>query len=267
MRIAGARGLVPEQIVATMTAKGNSAVIDQWGRVHRLAPVTHVGRAIGVNALSILHAAVSRRHADLILEADGVLVRDLGSANGTVINNERIKGEDRQIFSGDALMFGGVGFYFCQDANVMAQALSEPPEMETMSSGVERIGGGDLTQPTATTMRLSQVGGTPLLLFEPAGGGGGVAQVADRRAQLGEAQYALLDVLLARLMSEKDKPDVIRGFIRSSELMELLPWDTPHPSDNHLKQLVRRTRRALEAAGIRDLIESKQRFGYRLRLD
>jgi hypothetical protein len=259
-RIMGVPGLVPQQIVATVATSADAALIDQWGRVHRLAPVTQVGRNMAVNALTILHASVSRRHADLILSPEGAIVRDLGSANGTTLNDERFTNEDRKVSAGDILRFGGIGFYWCQDPVVIVQAVQEPPEMKT-SSGIDSPAAPTIQQPI---IRIDTV---PLRLFEPAGGGGGVAEMADRRAQLGEAQYALLNVLLTRFVREQDKPEVIRGFIRSSELMELLPWDTAHPSDNHLKQLVRRTRRALEAAGMGDLIESKQRFGYRLRLD
>ena len=47
--------------------------------------------------------------------------------------------------------------------------------------------------------------------------------------------------------------------------MAELPWDTAHPDDNHLKQLVRRTRRAMVRAGLDDIVESKRNFGYRLK--
>jgi len=50
-----------------------------------------------------------------------------------------------------------------------------------------------------------------------------------------------------------------------SELIADLSWDTREPSENHVKQLVRRVRRALVKSDIGDLIESRHRFGYRLR--
>jgi hypothetical protein len=37
------------------------------------------------------------------------------------------------------------------------------------------------------------------------------------------------------------------------------------PNENHVKQLVRRVRRALMKVARGDLIESRHRFGYRLR--
>jgi DNA-binding response OmpR family regulator len=68
-------------------------------------------------------------------------------------------------------------------------------------------------------------------------------------------------------MEEESKVDErVRGFVRSSELLASLSWDTARPDDNHLKQLVRRARRSLARAGIADVIESRHGFGYRLRI-
>jgi DNA-binding response OmpR family regulator len=67
------------------------------------------------------------------------------------------------------------------------------------------------------------------------------------------------------MANESHQSDLVRGFVRSSELIADLSWDTKDPSDNHVKQLVRRVRRALIKAEIGDLIESRHRFGYRLR--
>jgi DNA-binding response OmpR family regulator len=67
------------------------------------------------------------------------------------------------------------------------------------------------------------------------------------------------------MADEAHQPDMVRGFVRTSELIADLSWDTRDPGDNHVKQLVRRVRRALIKAEIGDLIESRHRFGYRLR--
>jgi DNA-binding response OmpR family regulator len=67
------------------------------------------------------------------------------------------------------------------------------------------------------------------------------------------------------MVEEAHQPELVRGFVRSSELVGNLSWDTREPGDNHVKQLVRRVRRALMKADIGDMIESRHRFGYRLR--
>ncbi len=53
----------------------------------------------------LVDPSVSRNHATLRIEGEGVLVEDLGSTNGTFVNGERITGT-RRIVSGDALTFG-----------------------------------------------------------------------------------------------------------------------------------------------------------------
>jgi pSer/pThr/pTyr-binding forkhead associated (FHA) protein len=50
---------------------------------------TTVGR-VSDNAFEIPEASVSSHHAELILKGNEVLVRDLGSTNGTFINGERV---------------------------------------------------------------------------------------------------------------------------------------------------------------------------------
>ena len=47
---------------------------------------------------------VSRRHAEIVQEADAYVVRDVGSLNGTYLNRERI--EDAPIGHGDELQIG-----------------------------------------------------------------------------------------------------------------------------------------------------------------
>jgi pSer/pThr/pTyr-binding forkhead associated (FHA) protein len=53
--------------------------------------------------------SVSRRHAELELRGDQVVVRDLGSANGTHINGERVT-DETPLASGDMVEFGVIEF-------------------------------------------------------------------------------------------------------------------------------------------------------------
>jgi len=255
----------PEQIVSSITVPEAPALIDQWGRIHHVACNTRVGRGIGISSLSIFHGVISRRHAEIVQTPSGWSVRDLDSANGTSINGQRISTAN-PLAPGDQLSVGGIGFYFCDDATTLRRS-RESRDVRTVNA-LDLSGVVDLADEVTSQHQFSPTASddVPIRLFEPAGGGGGVVELNDHQAQLGEAQFALLNVLLTRLTNEYDKPEVIRGYIRSSELLQMLPWDTPHPSDNHLKQLVRRTRRSLTSAGIPSIIESRQRFGYRLRI-
>ncbi|MFL5344794.1 MAG: FHA domain-containing protein [Hyalangium sp.] len=67
-----------------------------------------VGRAPPA-AVLLEDDSISRKHAEVERKSEGaVFVRDLGSANGTLINGERIGQEPVEVFSGDILQFGMV---------------------------------------------------------------------------------------------------------------------------------------------------------------
>ncbi len=53
-------------------------------------------------------AEVSRHHAEIILDEGGVVLKDLGAANGTFLNNRRIQEEDLE--PGDQIVIGPVVF-------------------------------------------------------------------------------------------------------------------------------------------------------------
>lgn len=64
-----------------------------------------VGRSSAC-AVCIDHASVSRSHAMIISDAQGIRVKDCGSTNGTFVNDKRIK--ESPVAQGDLLRFGSV---------------------------------------------------------------------------------------------------------------------------------------------------------------
>jgi len=81
------------------------------GHPHTIAvtaekPVT-IGRAAESDVL-IPDVTVSRLHAELTATAEGIVVRDLGSSNGTAINGARIA--SGTVFPGDTITFGKVSY-------------------------------------------------------------------------------------------------------------------------------------------------------------
>jgi predicted component of type VI protein secretion system len=66
---------------------------------------TTVGR-IEENTFQIADASVSSRHAEIILKGEEIHVKDIGSTNGTFINNEKI--EEKILLPGQTLRFGQV---------------------------------------------------------------------------------------------------------------------------------------------------------------
>lgn len=67
-----------------------------------------VGRA-ATSDVPIYDPTISRRHAEVQLAASGVLVRDLGSSNGTFLNGARIT--EATASDGDVVTFGKVAFH------------------------------------------------------------------------------------------------------------------------------------------------------------
>jgi two-component system response regulator AtoC len=75
--------------------------------LHR-SRITIVGRVTTAD-ICIDHPSISRSHANLWLEPDGVWLRDLGSRNGTTVNGTRLGEAGVRVGLGDQIGFGDVG--------------------------------------------------------------------------------------------------------------------------------------------------------------
>jgi hypothetical protein len=76
-------------------------------------PVTGSGVTVGRrpgNSIQLLDASVSGRHAEFLIEGDGVLLRDLGSTNGSRVAGERVS--ERHLRHGDEVLLGNVRVTF-----------------------------------------------------------------------------------------------------------------------------------------------------------
>jgi pSer/pThr/pTyr-binding forkhead associated (FHA) protein len=68
-------------------------VLQEGPNVHRLrAPAVVLGRSHACD-LEFDKKGVSRRHCEIVVRRDGVIVRDLGSTHGTLVDGSRISGE------------------------------------------------------------------------------------------------------------------------------------------------------------------------------
>ena len=260
--------ITPEQIILRIVRPTEAALLDPWGRVHRLEARTIVGRQIDSQGLAILEPSVSRHHAHLTLDNGVWTLRDLGSANGTFHNDTLIESAV-PVSSGDRVRFGHIAFYIL--ANV--DKLPPPRATRTVTSTIKPPNMPIDLPPIANKSDFAEEEentnvGLPTMRFrmhEPTGGGGGLVEVDGKQVQLTTTQFELMALMIRRMAAEEHQPELVRGFVRSSELIADLSWDTREPSENHVKQLVRRVRRALVKSEIGDLIESRHRFGYRLR--
>lgn len=265
--------IMPEQLQLHSTRPTIAALIDLWGRPHRLDPSTLIGRQVDGHGLAILEPSVSRHHAHLTLDKDEWTVRDLGSANGT-FHDDALIGSPVAVHEGSRLRFGHIAFYFVADVTRLPTpqlgrtmtATIGPPDRRDDSVSPKFPPEPRDEAPHSEEERTDV--GLPIMSFklhEPTGGGGGFLEIDGKQVQLTMTQFELMALMIKRMASELHQPELVRGFVRSSELVADLSWDTREPSENHVKQLVRRVRRALLKSEIGDLIESRHRFGYRLR--
>ena len=77
------------------------------GQVIPIVERIEIGRALGCD-ISILEASVSRRQAELIPRGPDLLLRDLDSANGSMVNGEKV--DVANLRDKDLLEFGKVRF-------------------------------------------------------------------------------------------------------------------------------------------------------------
>ena len=81
-----------------------------WGQKSELSAHLNIGRDYGFSPLArelTPYTHVSRKHAELLVYGDGVWVRDLGSRNGTYVNNEEVPKGQAYLIDGDAtIRFG-----------------------------------------------------------------------------------------------------------------------------------------------------------------
>jgi hypothetical protein len=258
--------IMPEQIQLHSARPTMAALIDLWGRPHRLDPQTPVGRQVDGQGLAILEPSVSRHHAQLTFDHGAWAVHDLGSANGT-FHDDKLIASPVTVHEGSRLRFGHIAFYFVEDVTHLPAPQLGRTATATIHPQDRRATPHSFPIEALSEEEHTNVG-LPVMSFrlhEPTGGGGGLLEIDGKQVQLTMTQFELMAVMIRRMAGELHQPELVRGFVRSSELIADLSWDTHEPNENHVKQLVRRVRRALIKSEIGDLIESRHRFGYRLR--
>ncbi len=93
-----------------------------------------IGREVKCD-LMLNNESVSRRHAEVVRLAEGYLLRDLGSRNGTFVNGQRV--QEYVLSDGDKVAIGDIVFIF--EAPRRAVTLTGQPE--SVSHLVGDLGG------------------------------------------------------------------------------------------------------------------------------
>ncbi|MCB1588635.1 MAG: FHA domain-containing protein [Xanthomonadales bacterium] len=121
---------------------------ETFGRIFPVGQTIVAGRQSECE-IHIPSDGISRRHAELKLTADGVMVQDLGSANGTYINDRRVNRE--LLRPGDELRFDTVRF--------LLLAPGQQPSADRPAAGQTAATTAAASKPTA-----SSGGRSPLLI-------------------------------------------------------------------------------------------------------
>jgi pSer/pThr/pTyr-binding forkhead associated (FHA) protein len=115
-----------------------------FGKVFPLHGTSVIGRQDGTD-IQIISDEISRRHAELRPTPDGVVVEDLGSANGTYINDRRITRET--LRPGDELRFDTIRFQLVapgREAAAPVASAPQPPAMFTTPSAAPQVKSGGI---------------------------------------------------------------------------------------------------------------------------
>lgn len=98
-------------------------------------PINVVGRSPTVQIM-INEASVSRQHARFVLTGDHVAVEDMGSSNGTFVNDVRTGGQ-MQLKDGDIIRLGTVLLKFFAHDNVDSVMHDKIYRMATIDAGTQ----------------------------------------------------------------------------------------------------------------------------------
>ena len=126
-----------------------------------------VGRQPG-NALRIVENSVSGRHAELVIDARGVLLQDLGSTNGTRVGGERVL--ETRLNPGCVVSFGNVRLSLLDPQSTATPG--EDPGRSVSAKDLERARQGSKLGGTLLIV-LATVGAGSWWWAERGGGGGG----------------------------------------------------------------------------------------------
>jgi two-component system, cell cycle response regulator len=105
--------------------------------------------------------SVSRRHAELSMVGDAVMIRDLGSSNGTHVNNQPIEGSV-VLRDGDLIRLGKVFLKFYEQESLDALLHDRIYRMATVDVGTDLFNRQYLTDVLKSEIKLARLAMRPL---------------------------------------------------------------------------------------------------------
>ena len=113
-----------------------------FGKTYAMVGTLTLGRNTECD-ISIASDEISRHHAKLQVVPDGVMVEDLGSANGTFVNNQRVHGATL-LKAGDELRVDTIRFMLMSPSMDMHQSAAATARSEAPTQVVQQPGSGKL---------------------------------------------------------------------------------------------------------------------------
>ena len=118
-----------------------------------------IGRSRGCE-LRLPSGDASRRHAEIVPSGDGFLLRDLGSTNGTCVNDSPV--QHHQLRPGDRIQIAGSTITFCQVARDPATSRGDLSDAKTLLEDrpieVETFRGELAEVPTFAVLQTLEMG-------------------------------------------------------------------------------------------------------------
>jgi pSer/pThr/pTyr-binding forkhead associated (FHA) protein len=237
-------GITSEQIFSRVT-EGTASLVDAWGCAHPVASGTRIGRDPRAD-LAVLHASVSSEHARLELAGGAWRIVDLGSRNGTDVDDH--EAGDTPLARGAQLRLGDVRFYFWP----APLPKMEPPRGQGRTAPSRR-------DELVFTAKVTTPRGHQLDLRQRVDGG--ILRISDRSIELAAMEFGLLQLLVER---RRIVADAELAYVAWHEIADALAFKSVQADSENVRELVHRVRRKLGTVQADDLIESKRGVGYRL---
>ncbi len=108
--------------------------------------------------------SVSRRHAEIAISPDTVTIRDLGSSNGTHVNDQRIEGTV-VLKDGDLIRLGKVFLKFYEHESLDALLHDRIYRMATVDAGTEIFNRQYLTDVLKSELKIARLTLRPLSII------------------------------------------------------------------------------------------------------
>lgn len=148
--------------------------------------------------------SVSRRHAELAMSSKAVTLRDLGSSNGTHVNDQRIEGTVT-LKDGDLIRLGKVFLKFYEHESLDALLHDRIYRMATVDAGTELFNRQYLTDVLKSEMKIARMTQRPLAV---------IYYDLDHFKQVNDSHgHGAGDLVL------KESAGVVKGIVRKQDIL------------------------------------------------